>query len=299
MRNIARAGTTNARSGDHETTPIRGRAMNSDDIDIKGPAIAMRLRHAGSSEPRYLRLDEPSGPKGREPDEQRPRQAGRAEEFFLRAANLMVAVVALLILSPAILIISLLISLDSPGPIIYRQLRVGLDRRGRADDRDRTGRRVSDLGGRPFMIYKFRTMPVDAELDSGPVWASRDDRRATRIGRWLRKTRLDEIPQFWNVLKGDMAVVGPRPERPNFVLDLQKEIDGYRMRNRVKPGITGWAQINKAADQSVEDVREKVGYDLEYVRRRSLWFDVLIMLRTLPVMLEREKTYETDQQSRS
>ena len=154
------------------------------------------------------------------------------------------------------------------------------------DTRDRTGRRVNDLGGRPFMIYKFRTMRVDAEFDSGPVWARADDDRATRVGRVLRKTRMDEIPQFWNVLKGDMAVVGPRPERPNFVLELQKEIDGYRLRNRVRPGITGWAQVNRGADQTVEDVREKVDFDIEYVRRRSLWFDLMIMLKTLPVMFE-------------
>ena len=165
------------------------------------------------------------------------------------------------------------------------------------DRRDSTGRRVNDLGGRPFMIYKFRTMRVDAEFDSGPVWARADDDRATRVGRVLRKTRLDELPQFWNVLKGDMAVVGPRPERPNFVLELQKEIDGYRLRNRVRPGITGWAQVNRGSDHTVEDVREKVDFDIEYVRekvdfdieyvrRRSLWFDLMIMLKTLPVMFE-------------
>ena len=202
---------------------------------------------------------------------------------------------ALVILLPIIIVIAVAVRLDSPGPVIYRQLRVGLDRRGRMDRRDSTGRRVNDLGGRPFMIYKFRTMLVDAELDSGPVWARTDDERATRVGRVLRKTRIDEIPQFWNVLKGDMGVVGPRPERPNFVLELQKEIDGYRLRNRVKPGITGWAQVHKASDQSVEDVRQKVDYDLEYVRRRSLWFDLLIMLKTLPVMFERDQTYDTDE----
>ncbi len=218
---------------------------------------------------------------------------------MLRLANFVIASAALAILLPAIIIVGLLIRLDSPGPIIYRQLRIGLDRRGRLDARDRTGRRVNDLGGRPFMIYKFRTMRVDAELDSGPVWASKDDARATRVGKWLRRTRLDEIPQFWNVLKGDMAVVGPRPERPNFVLELQKEIDGYRLRNRVKPGITGWAQVHKPSDQTVEDVREKVGYDLEYVRRRSLWFDLMIMLKTLPVMFERDKPYESDEDRQS
>jgi lipopolysaccharide/colanic/teichoic acid biosynthesis glycosyltransferase len=200
----------------------------------------------------------------------------------------------LIIFLPVIVIIAVAVRLDTPGPVIYRQLRVGLDRRGRMDTRDSTGRRVNDLGGRPFMIYKFRTMRVDAEFDSGPVWASTEDDRATRVGRVLRKTRLDEIPQFWNVLKGDMAVVGPRPERPNFVLELQKEIDGYRLRNRVKPGITGWAQVNRGSDRTVDDVREKVDFDIEYVQRRSLWFDLMIMLKTLPVMFEHDKSLGSD-----
>ncbi len=242
---------------------------------------------------RFVRLDGPKGPR-LDPETTDGRDINRVEEILLRLANLLVTLVALTILLPLIVVISVLVRLDSPGPVIYRQLRVGLDRRGRMDTRDRTGRRVNDLGGRPFMIYKFRTMQVDAEFDSGPVWARRNDERATRIGRVLRKTRMDEIPQFWNVLKGDMAVVGPRPERPNFVLELQKEIDGYRLRNRVKPGITGWAQINRGTDHTVQDVREKVDFDIEYVRRRSLWFDLLIMLKTLPVMVEREKPLEPE-----
>jgi lipopolysaccharide/colanic/teichoic acid biosynthesis glycosyltransferase len=272
--------------------------MSSDDHlkEQGGGTAAMRLRQGGTARHRFVRLDRPTGPDSPEPERSPSRAGGRLEDFLLRAVNFVVALIALLILLPAIVIISVLIKLDTPGPAVYRQLRIGLDRRGRMDTRDRTGRRVNDLGGRPFMIYKFRTMRVDAELDSGPVWASKDDERATRLGRWLRKTRMDEIPQFWNVLKGDMGVVGPRPERPNFVLELQKEIDGYRIRNRVKPGITGWAQVNLGSDRSVDDVREKVGYDLEYVRRRSLWFDVLIMLKTLPVMFERDKTYGPDKE---
>ncbi len=263
--------------------------MSTDDrVKDLGGVAAMRLRQGGAARRRFVRLDGPRGPR-LEPEGPMGRDVGKIEEFLLRAANFVVTVMALIILLPVILVIAVAVRLDSPGPIIYRQLRVGLDRRGRTDTRDSTGRRVNDLGGRPFMIYKFRTMRVDAELDSGPVWARLDDDRATRVGRLLRKTRMDEIPQFLNVLKGDMAVVGPRPERPNFVLELRKEIDGYRLRNRVKPGITGWAQVNRPADVSVSDVREKVDYDIEYVRRRSLWFDVMIMLRTLPVMFERDK----------
>jgi lipopolysaccharide/colanic/teichoic acid biosynthesis glycosyltransferase len=268
--------------------------MSTDDrVKELGGIAALRLRHGGAARRRFVRLDGSKGPR-LEPETPVGRDAGRIEEFLLRAANLVVTVMALIVLLPVIIVIAVAVRLDSPGPVIYRQLRVGLDRRGRLDIRDSTGRRVNDLGGRPFMIYKFRTMRLDAEFDSGPVWARTDDDRATRVGRVLRKTRMDEIPQFWNVIKGDMAVVGPRPERPNFVLELQKEIDGYRLRNRVKPGITGWAQVNRPSDQTMEDVREKVDFDIEYVRRRSLWFDVMIMLKTLPVMFEHEKSLEAD-----
>lgn len=216
------------------------------------------------------------------------RRVGYLEAFFLRLANFLVAAIALLILSPLMLLVSILIRIDSPGPVLYRQLRVGLDRRSLRDLEDGSGRRASDLGGRPFMIYKFRTMHTKAELETGPVWATRDDDRTTRVGRWLRRARIDEIPQFWNVLLGEMSVVGPRPERPAFVRHLQREISEYRLRNRVPPGITGWAQVNQGYDQDLEDVRSKVGYDLEYLERRSLWFDLWIMLKTLPVMFERD-----------
>ncbi len=289
MTRFIRNGTTDARSGEYDIFPENECAMSTDDqVKGIGGIAAMRLRQGGAAHRRFVRLDGPMGPR-LEPEMPAGREIGRVEEILLRLANLLVTLVAVTILLPVIIVIAVLVRLDSPGPVIYRQLRVGLDRRGRTDTRDRTGRRVNDLGGRPFMIYKFRTMPIDAEFDSGPVWAKTHDERATRVGRFLRKTRMDEIPQFWNVLKGDMAVVGPRPERPNFVLELQKEIDGYRMRNRVKPGITGWAQVHRGTDQTVEDVREKVDFDIEYVHRRSLWFDLLIMLKTLPVIVERDK----------
>jgi lipopolysaccharide/colanic/teichoic acid biosynthesis glycosyltransferase len=173
--------------------------------------------------------------------------------------------------------------------VLYRQLRVGLNRRNLLDDDDSSGRRVNDLGGRPFSICKFRTMYTNAEIETGPVWATPNDARTTRIGQVLRRTRMDEIPQFWNVLKGEMSVVGPRPERPTFVRHLRREVAGYQLRNRVRPGITGWAQVHQGYDTDLESVRRKVGYDLEYVRRQSLLFDLWIMFKTLPVMVKREK----------
>lgn len=207
-------------------------------------------------------------------------------DVLLRAANTLVALAALFLLAPAMLVIALLIKLDSPGPAIYRQWRVGLDRR-RPDPVGAPGsRRGIDFGGRPFTLYKFRTMRRDAEALSGPVWTTRGDARVTRVGRVLRRFGLDELPQFWNVVKGDMSIVGPRPERPHFVLRLREEIADYPARHRVKPGITGWAQVHVGSDHSIDDVREKLGYDLEYLRRRSLWLDLQIMIRTVPVMFE-------------
>lgn len=216
------------------------------------------------------------------------RRISPTEEVVLRVINMMVAALALVVLIPVIAVIALLIRIDSPGPVFYRQVRVGLDRRTPHGEKDSIGRRVSDIGGKPFEIVKFRTMRTDAESDSGPVWASDDDPRVTRVGRMLRRTRLDEIPQFWNVLRGEMSIVGPRPERPTFVQQLRDEIEGYPLRQQVPPGITGWAQVNRPPDQSVEDVRQKVGFDLEYLNRRSVWFDLWIMMKTFPVMFERD-----------
>jgi lipopolysaccharide/colanic/teichoic acid biosynthesis glycosyltransferase len=160
----------------------------------------------------------------------------------------------------------LLIKLDSRGPVLFRQERVG-------------------LGGRVFTLVKLRTMQTDAEARTGPVWAQADDVRVTRIGRFLRKTRLDELPQFFNVLRGDMSLVGPRPERPAFVVQLQERIPYYMYRHVVKPGITGWAQIRYHYGASLEDAREKLEYDLYYVKNRSLFLDLLIIVQTIQVML--------------
>ncbi len=143
-------------------------------------------------------------------------------------------------------------------------------------------------GGRPFTIYKFRTMTVDAETNGQAVWASKNDHRVTPVGRVLRQARLDELPQLWNVLKGDMNVVGPRPERPSIFADLREQIPDYQLRQRTRPGITGHAQINHQYDESLEDVRQKVRYDLEYLEKRTAWEDLKIMIRTIPVMLFRK-----------
>ena len=154
----------------------------------------------------------------------------------------------------------------TPGPVILRQTRLGEH-------------------GRPFTIYKFRTMTVAPKGGEQQVWARPDDARVTPIGRVLRKYRLDELPQLFNALLGDMNVVGPRPEQPAIAVRLRREIRGYHRRQRVAPGITGLAQISRGYDRSLEDVRLKLVYDLQYIRRRSVWEDLRIMLRTLPVML--------------
>jgi len=212
----------------------------------------------------------------------RPRQRSEA---LSRALNVTVASIALLALSPIILLVALAVRFTSQGPILYSQVRVGVDRRFRS--RTRFERRGYDHGGRLFKMYKFRTMRVDAEADGKAVWAQQRDPRVTSIGRFLRKTRLDEIPQLYNVIRGEMNIVGPRPERPSIFARLREDIPHYPYRQRVKPGITGWAQINQAYDSCMDDVRRKVDYDLEYVRRQSISHDIRIMSMTIPVMLFR------------
>ncbi len=213
--------------------------------------------------------------------------ASRHPEWMHRSLNVGVACVALVLLAPFVVLIALLIKLSSPGPVFYTQTRVGLDRRAFRGDRQKT-RREEDLGGRVFTIYKFRSMRVDAEVPGEAVWASKDDPRVTGIGELLRKTRLDELPQLWNVLRGEMNVVGPRPERPSIFLTLRTQVENYHLRQRVKPGITGWAQINQAYDSCIEDVKNKVSLDLEYITNRSLWMDLRIMVRTPLVMIGRK-----------
>jgi len=188
--------------------------------------------------------------------------------------------------APLAIAIAILIKLTSRGPVLYQQTRVGLDSR-HSSARALDPRRRQDIGGRPFTIYKFRTMRVDAEQDTGAIWASADDPRVTAVGRWLRQYRLDELPQLINVLKGDMNLVGPRPERPSIVTELRREIPQYQQRQRALPGITGHAQVSLEYDSSLEDVKKKVAHDLEYIRKASAWEDFKIMLKTIPVMLFR------------
>ena len=216
-----------------------------------------------------------------------PRVATRRtqREGARRLLNVAIAALGLVLTLPLMIVIAVLIKLTSRGPILFTQTRVGLDRRALTGAGGNTRRHV-DAGGELFTMYKFRTMCV-AQEQASQVWARPDDPRVTSIGRVLRKFRLDELPQLWNVLIGDMNVVGPRPEQPSIFNYLRQQIEGYPRRQRVRPGITGWAQINLAYDRSVDDVRQKVAHDLEYIRNQSAFEDLKIMLRTVPVMLGR------------
>jgi len=203
-----------------------------------------------------------------------------------RVLNIVVALLGIILTLPLWILIAIAVKLTSRGPVIYTQTRVGLDKRT-TGDRPNDPRRRQDIGGRPFRIYKFRTMTLDAERGTGAVWASKNDGRVTALGRWLRQFRLDELPQLINVLRGEMNVVGPRPERPAIVADLRVKIPDYQVRQRVRPGITGHAQVNLEYDSNLDDVKQKVGYDLEYIARQGFWADIWIMARTIPVMLFR------------
>jgi lipopolysaccharide/colanic/teichoic acid biosynthesis glycosyltransferase len=199
-----------------------------------------------------------------------------------RALNVVVAAVGILLALPIMIVIALAIKLTSPGPVIFRQTRVGIDRRTPGIPPG-NWRRSVDHGGRLFTLYKFRTMRADS--GRAQVWASPDDPRVTRVGHVLRKYRLDELPQLFNVLKGDMNVVGPRPEQPAIFAELRQEIGRYPARQRVLPGITGWAQVNQHYDQTIEDVKSKVDFDLEYIQRQSVTEDLKILMRTVPTVM--------------
>ena len=183
-----------------------------------------------------------------------------------RGLSVFISLVGLLLTLPLLPLIILAVKLDSEGPVFYTQTRVG-------------------KRGRLFKVVKFRTMRQDAEAANGPQWADNDDPRVTRVGRFLRTARLDEIPQLWCVLKGDMAFVGPRPERPEFIELLSKEIPYYGVRHMVRPGITGWAQIKYKYGSTIEDAREKLQYDLYYIKNASIGLDLLIMFQTIKTVL--------------
>lgn len=181
-----------------------------------------------------------------------------------RIGELLGALLGLVALAPLLGLIALLIKMDSSGPVFYRQTRVGLH-------------------GYPYVLLKFRSMRSDAEVE-GIQWATVGDTRVTKIGAWLRKLRLDELPQLWNVVKGNMSLVGPRPERPHFVQDLRKRIPYYDLRHTVRPGVTGWAQIRFQYAGSIEDSHIKLQYDLYYVKNLSLWLDLRILWLTIGVL---------------
>ena len=186
--------------------------------------------------------------------------------LYKRVASVLISIVGLLFSLPLLPFIVLGIKLTSAGRVLYRQKRVGRD-------------------GVVFHCYKFRTMRADAEADSGPTWAADDDPRITMVGRFLRISRLDEIPQLWNVLRGDMSLVGPRPERPEFVERLTQEIPHYNLRHSVRPGITGWAQIRYKYGSSIEDAKEKLRYDLFYIKNISIGLDFLVFFQTIKIIL--------------
>ncbi len=196
-------------------------------------------------------------------------RAGRATAAAKRVIDITVSLGMLVLTLPLMIATAFAVRFDSAGPILYSQERVG-------------------LGGKPFTVLKFRSMRQDAEKAGAPQWAAQRDIRVTRVGAFIRSTRIDELPQLLNVLRGDMSLVGPRPERPHFVAQLAEIIPFYRQRSYVKPGITGWAQVNYPYGASVDDAREKLAYDLYYVKNRSLFLDILVLLATVRVILFRE-----------
>lgn len=191
---------------------------------------------------------------------------GQARQVLKRAFDVLTSSFLLLLASPVMILAAMAIKLDSRGPLIYRQERVG-------------------LGGRSFMCLKFRSMTTDAEGDGVARWATKNDARVTRVGRFIRKTRIDELPQLITVLKGEMSIVGPRPERPSFVADLQQKIPFYDLRHTVKPGVTGWAQVRYPYGATFEDAVHKHQFDLYYVKNNSLLLDLVILIDTVSVVL--------------
>lgn len=188
------------------------------------------------------------------------------EKKIKRIMDVVIALIILVITMPVTIITAILIKLDTPGPVLFKQDRAGLN-------------------GKEFYMYKFRSMRADAEKYSGPVWSQKNDPRITTVGRFIRKVRIDEIPQMINILKGEMSLVGPRPERPYFVEKLSEEIPLYKKRLKVRPGVTGWAQVKHKYDETIEDVKMKLRYDLFYIENMSLRMDLKIIFRTVFVVL--------------
>ena len=190
----------------------------------------------------------------------------KTARFIKRFSGLISSLILLILLLPFLILVTLIIKMESPGPALFSQERVGEN-------------------GDPFILYKFRSMRSDAEKICGPVWAEEDDPRVTRVGKILRKLRIDELPQLWNVFKGEMSFVGPRPERQFFVDQLKKNIPYYNERFSVKPGVTGWAQIKYPYGSTEKDALEKLKYDLYYIKNMSFAFDLTILFHTVKIML--------------
>ncbi len=239
---------------------------------LRAQARGLRLYTDSEFWERQLRRIDVSGPAAAAPDAageaEAPRAAGfgeRVESALHRLFDVVLSLAMLVFTLPLILLAALAIKLDSKGPVFYSQERVGQH-------------------GQRFTLRKFRSMRTDAE-SLGPVWAAQRDPRVTRVGGFIRLTRIDELPQLLNILRGEMSFIGPRPERPHFVAQLEQVLPSYAERSRVKPGLTGWAQVNYPYGASVEDARAKLSYDLYYVRHRSLLLDLLILLATVRVVL--------------
>lgn len=236
---------------------------------------------------------------------QRPRRStrclGETTRILKRATDVIVAAILLVLLLPAMLLVALAVRMTSKGPVIFQQTRVGLNLRSKKHDRRQDGTEIEppegvdrrdpnrdrrqDRGyGKPFTLYKFRTMKIDAEKH-GAQFAVKGDPRVTIIGRFLRKTRLDELPQLWNVLRGEMSLVGPRPERPEFIETLSAEIPNYINRLGLKPGLTGLAQVINGYDNNIDSFRRKVNLDLLYLQNCCFWNDLKILFRTIRVVL--------------
>jgi len=235
----------------HGVLPLGGRLRVFDDVTFR--ELQLRRLDLGHLAPGWL--DGAAAP-------------GTLSRVTRRAGDLAISLGILALSLPVMLAAAALVWLTSPGPILYRQVRVG-------------------LGGTSFVLFKFRSMAVDAEVE-GPAWAARHDPRVTPIGRVMRRLRIDELPQLLNVLRGEMSIIGPRPERPHFVDQLVGEIPFYTDRARVKPGITGWAQVNYPYGASVEDARQKLSYDLYYVKHHNLLLDLRILAATVRVIMFQE-----------
>jgi len=272
----------------HEILPIsRSLLQTAVDLEVDEIVVALTERRAGSMPLRELLDCKLQGVKVHDINSHFEKRLGKIRIDYLqaswlifgdgfnqglgrtlvkRAFDIISGGVLILLSAPLMLLAALAIKIDSRGPVLYRQERVGLN-------------------NQPFLVVKFRSMRTDAEKDGKAVWATRNDNRVTRVGKFIRLTRIDELPQLFSVLKGDMSLVGPRPERPCFVEQLTQQVPFYAVRHSVKPGVTGWAQVRYQYGSTVEDAQEKLQYDLHYVKNHRLWMDLQILVETVQVVL--------------